>query len=302
MVNVFKNTLPEIQKAVEEEYTRINLKNSSYKDWFELFGSLFSGYATTRYNIDPKFVFRARINYDFIKNKKVDLFSNVSELGAPPASEVSKIGRCNDKNESIFYCSHDPMTTLFEINPSFNQEFSVIKYRVIREFQELNAIGPEFLATLNMNLPNIFKPHYLFKGTSINYIKKLQYIDSVLLREFKRIVTEESTFYYNITLGITKFYLNDNSVLEPIIKAATPSCGLIYPSVALNNSGINFAVTPEIASECLQPLYVQKYVILMKNNNEYYIQQTHFANNINKEGNLEWVKCFVEPKYVNDLV
>src|ERR1022692_1414873 len=62
------------------------------------------GYSAPRYQINPGGLYRARINKDADGNP-VDYFLHTDNLWAPPA-QITKKGRCNDKGESVLYCSN----------------------------------------------------------------------------------------------------------------------------------------------------------------------------------------------------
>ena len=302
MINVFQSSLDEIRHELILKYQKENIFKSTYHDWFNLFGNLFSGYATNRYDLNPYQVFRARINFDFRTNRNIDFFKNVNELIAPGPKFIKKIGRCNAQNESIFYCSTDPYTALFEINPNANQEFTIIEFKLNKKFENLNVIGIYDLSQISYDLSNLFKNHYKFKGADREYIDKLFFIDDFLSNEFKRIIPMHESYFYKITLGITKYFLNDNKIDEPGIKSANPSNGIVYPSVALAISGINLAIKPKYAYTCIKPDSIMKFKIIDKPDiHNYKIKRTHKSTKIKSNGDIIWFADEGSNEYITDL-
>ena len=72
-------------------------------------------------------------------------------------------------------------------------------------------------------------------------------------------------------------------------KSVSPSTGIVYPCVAREISGINFAIKPYYASEVLVPSKVYKIKILENPSPHLFITQiTHSSKSITKGGKINW--------------
>jgi hypothetical protein len=276
------------------------LETSSVEDWREFFASILVGYATTRYNLNPHVLYRARRNFDYKRNSRIEFFHNTKELWAPDPKDITTIGRCNDINESILYCSFTPNVTLFELKPKVGLEMTVLEYEIESNLENINVVSVDFLSGLDIDLKEIFKNHLVFEGISKDHLLKIKFIENFITEEFTREIDSSNEFHYKITAGLTKFFLKQNHVDGFI--GAEPSNGLVYPSVALRISGINFAIKPEYAATRLIPNKAFKYKILGHPSRHYYvIQMTHESEKIKSDGEILWNDRLEEIEYITDL-
>lgn len=77
---------------------------------------------------------RARIH-----REKKQLFSNKAELWYP--QKVKNIGRANFIGKPVFYCSNDPGTAIFEINPGLGQFITTLEVKIKKSQINLMYLG-----------------------------------------------------------------------------------------------------------------------------------------------------------------
>ena len=276
------------EDSLKELRYKTQIGELDYHFWCDFFGNVLNEYSTTRYDLNPFQVYRARINWDNITKEKIEFFRNVNKLGAPEDSCIKSLGRCNAINESVFYCSGDPITTLFEIRPEEDMEFTILDYKCNGKLLNLNVIGVEVLSELNRDLGALLKKHYDYDGVLTDYISKLKIIDSFLAKEFQTVI-DKKTYSYHVTNGITKFYWRENTHEIGDSKYFLPSNGLVYPSVALRQSGINYALKKNYYKSVLIPSMAYKIVVVRKRGDfDYDIQMLNNSSEITNTGEIIW--------------
>lgn len=277
----------------DETLNEFRQKNKSeefdYNFWCDFFGNILQGYATARYDLNPDYVYRARINWDNTAKERIGHFKHINELGAPDDKCIKNMGRCNLINESVFYCSKEPITAFFEIRPDEGMEFSILEYKCNSNLLNLNAIGVEILSGLNSDLSEILKNHYHNYKAPLSYISKLRIVDSFLTKEFQTVIDEENKYSYHITNGITKFYLRENPKGNISTMDSFDSNGLVYPSVAIKKGGINFALKKNYYQSVLTPDLVKKLKVIKKRGEfDYDIQVQSNSEKITNDGEIIW--------------
>jgi hypothetical protein len=269
-------------------------------DWVNLISDVMaSKYITTPYNLDPKYLYRARPNIG-CDDKPIDFFNFTSDLWAPPIEKVKKLGRCNSAGQRILYCSNSCLTSIFEIQPEAGQELTLIEYRSTGIIGLFGILGVEHLKDVNEEHNRVFSKHF-------NHLNK----DSILLDNLlSEIFTTKSVNsldfpIYNLTNAIANIFLinekrqlHDQSIIAPTFK------GLVYPSVATaSNLGINFAMYPDMVKEFLIPTKAYKYKVLQKYDaNHMSVIITHQTSSILADGVLNWVvKTESDAEYITDI-
>ena len=276
-----------IKDRIKEYRDKTEKGELDYLAWSKLFGDFYQGYATLRYKLNPGSVFRARINRD--RGKKVDYFNHINELGAPDEKRVTKIGRCNSVNESVFYCSFDTDTTLFETSPKEGEEITIMEYLTPFFLEDLNVIDIDNLSIIYPDLNEIFINHYDYTNVPPNYVNWIKTIDRFLANEFQAIVNEKNAFLYQITNGIKDFHLRENKVLYVKSFQQKPSNGLLYPSVNPKRSGVNLVLKKNYYKRVLVPKKAFKYFVETKLDNfDYRMIKTAVSKEISSDGQIYW--------------
>lgn len=276
-----------------------NLKQLTTQAWKAILSKELAFIFTTRpYKLDPKFLYRARPNFD--NGKKVDFFYHTSELWAPPKNKIKSQGRCNMSGQSILYCSSCSTTTLFEIKPDAGAEVTIIEYQTIGDLSPLSVVGVKEVMSVGDDFLNIFGNHFeaSFEETIIT--------DNILSAIFKSRTPDTINYpIYNLTNAIMQIFLHHQKI-EGIPDNLIPpkNIGLIYPSVETHKVlGINIAVEPNAVKSLLKPIQAYRWSIIKKHDEHHYeIKLTHRTNKIFPNGEMKWrVVIDSNVEYITDL-
>jgi hypothetical protein len=169
------------------------------------------------YDSKNKFIYRARLNENFVFENKGDLF-------CPPLS-LTKLGRANFPNKPIFYCAENPDVAIAEIKIPNKDCFVTVGQYKIKEGVELS------LKSLGLHKTD----RYNIQGASNDLIE----IETVLMELFtKKAKDEDEAELYSKTATITNTVLEEESYH-----------GIIYPSVQTEFKGDCIGMRPEIINE-----------------------------------------------------
>ncbi len=296
MDNDMNPILLNFQESIKDE----KYKKLTVEDWVNIISKEMSlNYITTPYNLDPKVLFRARINVDRDGNK-IDFFTNTSELWAPADQDVEKQGRCNTKGQSLLYCSSSLLTTLYEVRPKPDYDITIIEYKSVGEIGLLGILGVASLIPVSADYKKIFHKHHQ------HMTEKALLLDNHFAEIFKSKDENSEEFpIYNVTNALSQIFLtNTKTDLFPPHVVSPSFKGLVYPSVSTRKAlGMNMAFYPNEVKNALKPFRAYKYKILEKyNEHKYAVVATHFTTGISDNGTFSWVenpKCRVE--ITNDL-
>lgn len=87
-----------------------------------------------------------------LKNSLLHIFRNDKEFWNPPENKINEFGRCNDINESLFYCSNSFETCVAEAKPNKGDFITVSNFLPINKCNFfINSIGIKALQELNIN-------------------------------------------------------------------------------------------------------------------------------------------------------
>ena len=251
--------------------------------------SSYHGYGTSVWNhFEPFGLYRARQHNHLEGNFKGDILNPfISELefwNTP--SEFCPLGRCNNKNESIFYCTNEFEVAIQEIKS--NQEYiTVSSFRPKPiAFQNQNStaipIGIGYLS----QLPSLerFFPNYKFKS------KEFKELDDFLNNLFYIDVTDEKSHLYKLSTAVTK------NMMSPIRKnnRDTLMQGLVYSSMARDKKGFNVVFRPEHVVNNYYLYGVQTHRVLENTKELIRLQllrnghPEHVRNNMDESYNINW--------------
>lgn len=218
------------------------------------------GYTRTPYQINVPMLFRARAKHFGSIEEACDYFNHTDRLAYPnsnpnlPRVKLSW-GRCNGPDESVFYCSDENIIPMFEVRPSKGDYLVTAQYSYVLKDRIpliLPVIGVrEIHQSLtnrqsNDNLANIIsKDMHFTQGAS----EEILAIDQYLADWFTKVVDESCQHYYKLTTALYQFFTK-NTRLE----SGRRFCGLMYPSVAGEESGVNIALEPSFVDT---RLYIQ---------------------------------------------
>jgi hypothetical protein len=281
--------MDQLQSFINQFHDHKNDENLDYKFWHHFFKNYLLGYSTSRYALRPVGgLFRARKNWDNKTKTKIEYFESVEDFYAPKSSDVNSIGRCNEINDPVFYCSDDPLTTMFEIQPNTGDEFSIMEFACPKMIEQLNVVCHSKLSRNNSSLGGLLQDHYKIDYASRDYIAFVLQVDELIAKEFETIIDETKRFKYNITIGIYRFYCENNEEFSSTQICGPPS-GLIYPSVAKNQIGVNFALNVIVYKRYISPDSAHKYRVIKKRSPfDFDIQKISVAYVITSQGKILW--------------
>jgi len=206
------------------------------------------GYTRTPYQINMPIVFRARAKHFGSIEEACNYFNHADRLNYPNSNpDLPKVklswGRCNGPDESVFYCSDENIIPMFEVRPSKGDYLVTAQYSYILKDRIpliLPVIGVREIHQSftnnqsNDNLANILsKDMHFTQGAS----EEILAIDQYFADWFTKVVDESCQHYYKLTTALYQCFTK-NAKLE----SGRRFCGLIYPSVAGEQSGINIAL------------------------------------------------------------
>lgn len=262
-------------------FSKAELKSADTETLKKKFSESLSGvFSTTHYKVNPQYLYRGRPNWDNKLNNTIDFFNNITELWAPPESSDLKQGRCNNRGQSLFYCTQNATAILFELKCKPGDLFTIGVYKCLNDLKPMSIIGAHRISSIDPAHKTIFGNHY----AGLNDIEKRihDYLDSLFI--------ESDSIFYNATNAITSILLNKNTPV-PGFTVPDDSHGLIYSSVATQLNTYNIALEPEYAKTILEPVEFRRYKILeCPSPNHFVLEVTHISNKINSDGTIEWVE------------
>lgn len=200
--------------------------------------------------------YRARKHNHLLGNvddfEKLNVFINEKEFWEVP-KESAKIGRCNDYNESIFYCSSDFATTILEVKPKVGDYVTVANFKNIlvnKPRFNIHSIGNGYLSSLP-ELKILFS-NYFFDESQ-------KPMDDFLDKLFHLNIKDDELYKYKLSIAVTKISLTDG------VNARGDKIevdGLIYPSIIRNQKSYCFALKPWIVHTFFKIFSIQTLKIL----------------------------------------
>ncbi len=168
-------------------------------------------------------------------------FTNEKEFWNPPECVIKKIGRCNNIEESMFYCSNQFETAIVEVRPQANKFITVANFLPHKRDNQLPSFRIKPNCIQHLKKIKDFKSciaDYNLSERNSEFIK----VDNLLDDLFTEIVQEDEAHKYKITNAITQCMLHTKLVNENGDQYSMN--GMIYPSIADNLQSINILMKP----------------------------------------------------------
>ena len=244
-----------------------DLYNFSVQELKSLFFPIIKKLKGLHYKIKPLCLYRGRLNEGF------DSFENAEDLWYPPSENVKSIGRCNDIQESMFYGTCKPETTIFEL-----------KFRVRDILTLMSAENGESdfnMFAIGVSHPQKANPQFkvnVLNGSTPYQEEDVRSIDAFLHKIFIKTVNGDDQAHYKITTAITQLLLEDPNV-----------DGLTFGSAAHKSEGVNFVLKPSAADRHLRPGKAFEVQIIDElPDNEYRCKIIRISSTINENGKFIW--------------
>ena len=244
-------------------------------------------YIGKRYRINPieTYFYRVRLNKDNT-GKVIEYFYHTDNLWSPPSKDAIK-GRCNDKNESILYCSNHPITCIAEVkNINEGDIITLITFKVVDFIQPASFIGVDTLIKNDNLLQDLLANYYndIKTSTETEIIKS---VDHIMTNEFRLNISEKEDFKYNSTIAWRQlcFELSKANVL-------------VYPSASSLLKTSNWAFNPEHAKQSLRPCEVHRLRICKNINNIDFEVEVDSKAVLHSYGKINWNKFTAKREFI----
>lgn len=268
-------SIPNLKKTIQH-YHSLDFKNVSISDVDKIFKLIIKNYITQTVLWQEPVIFRAR------KHIGDSYFKNISELiyhTNPP-----KYGRLNDIGESLFYGASNHDTTLLEMRPRVNEEFTILESRLINPsvFPKFMEIGiRELMFKQKGNLQFIQNSRISIQrhlGTNDNK-KRYDLINSFLIKEITKIVDVEESYNYKGTIAIGQFFIKKNNFAD----------GMLYPSISRLGAEC-IALLPKSYHQLYYPHHCAKCKILnVKTDGSFQVECIAESSEIDINGDIIWL-------------
>jgi hypothetical protein len=221
----------DLKKSIEK-YHSLDFNSSTIADADKLLREIIKHFVTQTLVWNFPVLYRAR------KHSNKNLFENVSELIYPKNPKV--YGRLNDIGESLFYGATQVDTAIMEMKPKIGDEITILESKLIDQSSVLKfmEVGVKELIEVQ-NIDSDFMKKYWEKINNLLVTeenkKRYLLVNSFLVKEITKIVSDTETQNYKGTIAICQFYIKNNDLAH----------GMIYPSI--NRKGSECVVIkPEV--------------------------------------------------------
>lgn len=215
-------------------------------------------------------------------------YNNISELWSPPAKYVSKRGRMNDVNESIFYScfGHNArLGSLEEIRTEVGDIVTQLCCKLDPEDKILKVLSlghadlwmkekaPEHMKNYFINAEAQYKKDC---GTEEQYSRSLMLKDWVNDKFIEKI-EDGQEYKYAHAVAISKAFFTGFGCE-----------GILYPSVASNAKAVNLVLKPSVAKTHLKPNYARVVEIVSKSSQGIELRLKNESKSISSDGTINW--------------
>jgi hypothetical protein len=199
-----------------------------------------------------------------IENNILHRFESESEFWNTPP-ELCPLGRCQNKGESLLYCSTSWETAISEVRPTTGHFVSVSIYHARRHVDNPNTffgskiipIGVQHLSKIK-RLEHMFQDYDL-EGRNSDFYK----LDNLLDELFHINVSEEEEYIYKLSTAVTRCMMKN--LFDGEIEQQMH--GMIYSSMVRNKIDYNFVLRPIHARTIYSLNHVQTFQILETTDN-----------------------------------
>jgi len=260
------------QKAVKliRDINRMDLKTADYEYIKEIVILLTNAHFIGGHiDSDNRKLFRANI----VKEGKP---ANATRLSYPPVSLIDDYQRCKSPRNPVFYCATDKVTACWEIHAEVGDIVYISNWSVIHPFY-----------------CHLSKPVKNFSNVSDTVAKFIE-------NKFTEAIDGSLNYRYKVAAAISEV-LTDPNILMTGFEDDASHYGLRsiqYPSVANVNRSHCYALSTEVADNCLRLDYVQEVVLVAVHDRTIEFDVKDESSNILSDGTIVWMKR--EGKQINN--
>jgi hypothetical protein len=176
----------------------------------------------------PEYLFRISINNRILEPNKLDFFTEIKYLLAPPINKCN-YNRCNIKGEQVIYCATDELTAYWETKPEKGDVITISKFKA----------KPN--ATLNSAL--IDNKRVKPEKYEHQYEEVFHILNEFFIEVFTMPIERENPINYIFSAILSSEQLFYPIYYDQIIEA------IIYPSVQRKMKGQNVALRNDLIFE-----------------------------------------------------
>lgn len=267
-MDIDKKSIEEISSQIEK-IKKLDLEHADFGVVHNNVNDLMGEYTTVQFPAFNNTIYRVRPN---LRNKsgQFELFEYVKNLWAPEPKDMSadKFGRANKPGCSVFYCSNNEKTAIFEATIQEGSWLTVMHCRNKKDLSILKSIGMGFRSESvfgsndgrstikwgdykRKKIREQYRNEYAKENLVEECCLKNSLIDDFLNKEFSKQVDIEHDFEYKTTAAIAGLYLA-NPLSENLDGIAYPSVRTLAP---------NWVFTVEAANKFFSPFYFETYEV-----------------------------------------
>lgn len=253
------------------QINNIDLDKADYSYLVSLIRSASDKFSLRIMPIANKIYFRARI----CNSKNID---QVSELGAPTASQIGGFQRCNPPGVSMFYASSKRITTLLECDVK-DGDIVYIGQWISKTLAPLNRVltNPEDTESdVRTDTEHIF----------------LTFIETLFTRQIHKTFSNSYKVTAAVTEVLTTGYPKKMSFIgrnnEEVIVETDGTGGLCYPSVTNISNSYNTVFHSSFTDTNFLLMHVTKLRVIKRTDKEFSVEIIDTANEI-EAGKILWL-------------
>lgn len=169
-----------------------------------------------------------------------ELYTNIDEIGAPPASAVQQFGRCNMPSQRRFYCSDNRPTSYMEL---------------VNNWLASKSLGDKVYVTigrwvLQVPMPTVVVPRFNADGLESEYDQQHGQVLGAMMRRMKRESAEAACKFYEFLANVFRqpgerqAYMISTAYANLAFEKDDVAA-VEYPSVPFGGQGRNFCIAQE---------------------------------------------------------
>ena len=279
-----RRSIKSIKRAIND-FEKQDLKKLSVEELYRQVVELLKGSVYIKGTLTAKQYIAEQTTvglYRARKNSEIHQFELEQDLWNPEVAYVYQLGRCNNSDESIFYCAESFASCLLEMGAKPGERWTVASFVHTHEnskkeisFKPLGVDVNDLVKTRSAPIPGkLSVPDYKNRLTEDDF-KKNSLMQRYLRRKFREKISQN--YKYKSTIAITKYFLDDP---KREIDA------IAYPSVNSNVTSMNYAILEEAARAHMSMIEVVCIDILSIEGTT--IKSNEVARGTIVSGNIKW--------------
>jgi hypothetical protein len=276
----------ELTKIIERKLSSIDSYQSSYWTNFKVNG-----------------FYRSRVHNSIVGNKNKLIETKFEDEGEfwNPIPKYATLGRCNDKGESLLYCSTSWETAILETKPYVGSFISVTNFRVKKNVEQGSRIQPIGIQYLS-RIPS-FKDNNMFENYNFNRSDDFIKIDNFLDKLFHEKVDNKNNNLYKLSIAVTKCMMKNIMMGDSIMSMN----GIAYSSIERDLNNYNLLFRPSHARQLFSLFEIQTFEVIEKTETKLKLQLKRIGKPIGIKHHLfdnvaiSWLNLNHEEKQIENI-